>query len=87
MNWKDPATGQSGLDCTLALIARQLQTDDEPGSLYIGNLIINLMSHAGDALLPVLPELLQAMVTRMTSAKTSTFLQVMFAYSRYMTSC
>lgn len=75
-DWRDPATGRSGLECTLQLIAKQLETDDEAGSLYIGNLIINLMSHAGDALLPVLPQLLQAMTTRMTTARTSTFMQV-----------
>ncbi|KAJ3527044.1 hypothetical protein NM688_g8180 [Phlebia brevispora] len=79
LQWKDPATGQSGLDCTLTLVAKQLQTDDEPGSLYIGNLIINLMTHAGDALLPVLPQLLQAMTTRMLTAKTSTFMQSLIA--------
>ena len=79
LQWTNPTTGQTGLECTLQLIAKQLQTDDEPGSLYIGNLIINLMNHAGDAVLPVLPELLQAMATRMTTAKTSTFMQSLIA--------
>ena len=53
-----------------------LESQDESGGLQIGDLIIHLFRRAGEAVLPVLPQLLQAMVARMTSAKTSTFLQV-----------
>ncbi|KAL7284955.1 hypothetical protein ACG7TL_000044 [Trametes sanguinea] len=73
--WSDPATGQSGLDLILEVIAKQLQSDDESGGLVIGDLIIHLLRRAGDAVLPVLPQLLQAMITRMRTAKTATFLQ------------
>jgi len=52
-----------------------LQNEDESGGLVIGDLIIHLLRRAGESILPVLPELLQAMVGRMTSAKTATFLQ------------
>ncbi|THG95659.1 hypothetical protein EW026_g6034 [Hermanssonia centrifuga] len=45
------------------------------GLLFIGDLIIQIIRNAGDAILPILPELLQAMVRRMTSAKTATFVQ------------
>ncbi len=76
MEWRDPSTGGSGLDCTLQLIATLLETKDESGSLFIGDLIIQIIRNAGDAILPILPELLQAMVRRMTSAKTATFVQV-----------
>ena len=74
--WSDPATGQSGLDGVLQVIAKQLQGEDESGSLFIGDLIIHLLRRAGEAILPVLPQLLEAMVRRMRSAKTATFLQV-----------
>lgn len=60
----------------MAIVARLLQNQDESGGLVIGDLIIHLLRRAGEAILPVLPELLQAMVNRMTTAKTATFLQV-----------
>lgn len=60
----------------LAVIAQQLQSEDESGGLVIGDLIIHLLRRAGDAIVPVLPQLLQAMVGRMTTAKTATFVQV-----------
>ena len=55
-----------------------LQSRDESGGLQIGDLIIHLLRRAGEAVLPVLPQLLQAMVSRMRTAKTATFLQVRF---------
>ncbi|KAH7924492.1 ARM repeat-containing protein [Leucogyrophana mollusca] len=74
LSWSDP-NGQSGLDHTLKVVAKLLQNEDESGGLVIGDLIIHLLRRAGDSVLPVLPELLHAMVSRMTSAKTATFLQ------------
>ncbi|TRM70438.1 armadillo-type protein [Schizophyllum amplum] len=71
--WSDGSRG--GLEHVLALIARVLQSEDESGGLFIGDLIIHLLRNAGDTVLPVLPELLQAMVNRMLTAKTATFLQ------------
>ena len=59
----------------MELIAWQLQTDDESGSLFIGDLIIHLMRRAGESILPILQQLLEAMATRMTTAKTATFIQ------------
>lgn len=52
------------------------QDDAESGGLVIGDLIIHLFRRAGDAVLSVLPQLLNAMVTRMPTAKTAQFLQV-----------
>jgi len=75
LSWSD-ANSQSGLDNVLKLVAKLLQNEDESGGLVIGDLIIHLLRRAGESVLPVLPELLQAMVGRMTSAKTATFLQV-----------
>lgn len=64
------------MDCVLSLIAKSLESQDESGGLVIGDLIIHLLRRAGESVLPVLPQLLQAMVGRMTTAKTATFLQV-----------
>ncbi|KAF8215831.1 ARM repeat-containing protein [Mycena galopus ATCC 62051] len=71
--WSD--SGRNGLDCVLSLIAKSLESQDESGGLVIGDLIIHLLRRAGESVLPVLPQLLQAMVGRMTTAKTATFLQ------------
>ena len=68
--------GQNGLAHVLAVIARLLQNQDESGGLVIGDLIIHVLRRAGDAVLPVLPELLRAMLARMRNAETATFLQV-----------
>jgi len=64
------------LEWVLSLIAQILQSQDESGGLQIGDLIIHLLRQAGEGVLPVLPQLLQAMASRMTTAKTATFLQV-----------
>ncbi|KAF7974899.1 hypothetical protein HWV62_11051 [Athelia sp. TMB] len=74
LSWTD-ATGQTGLENVLAVVARLLQNEDESGGLVIGDLIIHLLRRAGESVLPVLPDLLNAMIGRMTSAKTATFLQ------------
>ncbi|TFK42052.1 armadillo-type protein [Crucibulum laeve] len=74
LSWSD-ASGRSGLDYVLSLVAKTLEHQDESGGLVIGDLIIHLFRRAGEAVLPVLPQLLQAMVARMTAAKTATFLQ------------
>ncbi|KAG6857312.1 hypothetical protein H0H87_006505 [Tephrocybe sp. NHM501043] len=74
LSWSD-GNGRTGLEYTLILIAKVLESDDESGGLAIGDLIIHLLRKAGEAVLPVLPQLLQAMVGRMRSAKTATFLQ------------
>lgn len=75
LSWKDE-DGRNGLEYVLSLVAQILQSQDESGGLQIGDLIIHLLRRAGEAVLPVLPQLLQAMVSRMSNAKTATFLQV-----------
>lgn len=76
MTWTDTSTNQSGLASILGFVARLLQSQEESGGLFVGDLIIHLIRRAGEAVLPVLPELLQAMLLRMKTAKTATFIQV-----------
>ncbi|KAG7100000.1 hypothetical protein E1B28_001788 [Marasmius oreades] len=73
LNWRD--SSQSGLDYVLRLVAKILKGEDESAGLTIGELIIHLLRRAGESVLPVLPELLHAMVSRMQTAKTATFIQ------------
>ncbi|KZT02228.1 ARM repeat-containing protein [Laetiporus sulphureus 93-53] len=84
--WTDPTSGQSGLECVLAVLAQQLKSNDESGGLVVGDLIIHLFRRAGESVLPVLPDLLKAMLARMTQAKTASFIQslvIPFAFLIY----
>jgi hypothetical protein len=74
--WHDN-TDRTGLQVLLSFVARLLSPDEnEASGLLIGDLIIHLLRNAGDAVLPVLPDLLRAMVLRLTTADTATFTQV-----------
>ncbi|KAF8498357.1 ARM repeat-containing protein [Gautieria morchelliformis] len=73
--WSD-GIGQTGLSNVLNLIARLLSpSESESGGLVIGDLIIHILRNTGDAVLPVLPDLMKAMANRMASAKTIGLLQ------------
>ena len=65
------------------VIAKLLENEDESGGLVIGDLIIHLLRGASSSVVGVLPELLQAMIRRMLTAKKATFIQslvIPFAY-------
>ncbi|KAI5119706.1 hypothetical protein M0805_001421 [Coniferiporia weirii] len=74
LGWRD-VSGQSGVDKVLTVIAKLLDNEDESGGLVIGDLIIHLLRRASTAVVAVLPGLLQAMVRRMLTARTATFVQ------------
>ncbi|KIJ34652.1 hypothetical protein M422DRAFT_76407 [Sphaerobolus stellatus SS14] len=75
LSWTDEQ-GQPGLGKVLELIGKLLSpSDSESGGLVVGDLIIHLLRNAGDAVLPVLPDLIRAMTTRMTTARTGSLLQ------------
>ncbi|KAF9516008.1 hypothetical protein BS47DRAFT_1371853 [Hydnum rufescens UP504] len=79
LSWNDRA-GRSGLDNVLAFVARLLSpTENEASGLLVGDLIIHLLRNTGEAILPILPQLLQTMVNRIPTAKTATFLQSLTA--------
>ena len=75
LSWKGESN-VSGAEAVLRIIARILRNEDEAGGLVIGDLIISLLRRAGDSVVPVLPDLLRAMLSCITKAKTATFLQV-----------
>jgi hypothetical protein len=56
---------------------------NESGGLFVGDLTLHLIRRTGAAILPVLPNLLRAFLTRLASAVTMTFTQSLvlpFAY-------
>ena len=79
LSWHDEQ-GRSGVDNVMVIIARLLSNQDESGGLVIGDLIIHLLRRASSAVISVLPDLLQAMIRRMVTAKTATFVQVCTDY-------
>ncbi|GAA5855822.1 hypothetical protein JCM8547_000374 [Rhodosporidiobolus lusitaniae] len=83
LNWRSPS-GQSGLELVLAQVAKLLQpSESEAGGLFVGDLVIHLVRKAGASIGPVLPDLLQAFVTRLATAQTAMFSQSLilpFAY-------
>lgn len=71
------ALGQPGMELILGQVAKLLEpSESEAGGLFVGDLVIHLIRKAGNALGPVLPDLLKAFVTRLATAETSTFSQV-----------
>lgn len=80
------ADGRGGLDRVLGLVAKLLQSQEEAGGLAIGDLIIHLFRRTGEAVLPVLPQLLEAMLKAMTTAKTASYTQVNTVWLRH-TAC
>ncbi|GAA5921433.1 hypothetical protein JCM3775_003046 [Rhodotorula graminis] len=83
LNWRS-SSGQSGLELVLAQVAKLLQpSENESAGLFVGDLVIHLVRKAGSSIGPVLPDLLQAFVTRLATAQTAMFTQSLvlpFAY-------
>lgn len=83
IQWHD-ADGTNGIARIFGLLGRFLApTFSESGGLFVGDLVMHLFRKAGSAIAPVLGDLLQAMVNRLATAQTESFIQSMiipFAY-------
>lgn len=65
------------MDTILQLLAKYLSPESpETGGIYVGDLIIHLLRKASSAVGPILPHLLQALVTRLASARLQSFMEV-----------
>ncbi|KAJ3327723.1 Importin 9 [Blyttiomyces sp. JEL0837] len=68
--WSDGT--KTGLNYILDIIARLLADDaDESGSMFVGSLITALIQKGGDALGPIIPQILAAIVRRLNHVKIS----------------
>ena len=65
-------------------IAGLLQSKDVSGGLVIGEFIIHLFQRAGESVLPVLPDLLQAMLVHIKAMHAATFLQNLITSSTFL---
>lgn len=76
LSWTD-SQNQTGLTNVLSVIGRVLTpSKQDTGGLVVGDLIIHLLRNSGDSIIPSLPDLIRALVNRMTTAKTVTLSQV-----------
>ncbi|CDZ96419.1 Predicted importin 9 [Phaffia rhodozyma] len=81
----DPSTGQTGLDSTFAVIARLLRPgESESKGLFLGDLLVHLFRNAGQAVGPVLPDLVRAIVERLQTAVYATFQQSLIIPLAYL---
>lgn len=82
LKWTDG--NGNGLDYIVKFIAKLLDPLlPESSSIFVGDLIVQLVRKANNHMLPVLPQLLTAIVHRLTSAKIPSFIQsliTVFAY-------
>ncbi|ADV21465.1 hypothetical protein I305_03520 [Cryptococcus gattii E566] len=76
--------GNNGIASIFGLLGRFLApTFSESGGIFVGELIMHLFRKAGEAIGPVLPDLLRAVVTRLATATMPSFIQTLvlpFAY-------
>lgn len=73
--------GNNGIASIFGLLGRFLApTFSESGGIFVGELIMHLFRKAGDAIGPVLPDLLRAVVTRLATATMPSFIQVYFSF-------
>lgn len=73
--------GNNGIASIFGLLGRFLApTFSESGGIFVGELIMHLFRKAGEAIGPVLPDLLRAVVTRLATATMPSFTQVCFPF-------
>ncbi|KAK0554348.1 hypothetical protein OC845_000795 [Tilletia horrida] len=82
--WTSPDGNTNAINAILSVVARVLSpAEAEAGGLAVGDLLIALLRKAGNAVVPALPDLLQALVRRLVDAQTASFSQSLilpFAY-------
>ena len=76
IQWNDGA-GKSGLDYVIHFVARLLEPKNSASeSLFVGDLIVNLIKKTGNNIASVLPELLNAVLIRLQNTDYQPFVQV-----------
>jgi len=75
VQWRDQS-GKSGLQYVVEFVANLLTPDhSESEALFVGDLIVKLIQKAGNDIGPVLPDLLNVIISRLTVSKTPSFIQ------------
>ncbi|KAM3584016.1 hypothetical protein VKS41_003985 [Umbelopsis sp. WA50703] len=77
IQWRDQS-GKTGLQYVVEFVANLLQPDhSESEAMFVGDLIVKLIQKAGNDIGPVLPDLLNVIIVRLTTAKIPSFIQSM----------
>ena len=67
----------NGLDYIVKFIAKLLEpSQPESSAIFVGDLIVQMVRRADSHMVPVLPQLLTAIIHRLSSAKMPSFIQV-----------
>ena len=75
MRWHDPS-GKSGLEYIIHFIAKLLDpTCPDSDALFVGDLIVTLIQKVGNGIVPVLPDLLTAVLERLMNTEHQLFIQ------------
>lgn len=74
---RQDASGRSGLDAILAVLARLIDPSfSESAGLCVGDLVLHLLRNAGQHLTKTVPSLLDALARRIAVAQSTIFTQV-----------
>jgi hypothetical protein len=77
INNRQDASGRSGLDAILAVLARLIDPSfSESAGLCVGDLVLHLLRNAGQHLTKTVPSLLDALARRIAVAQSTIFTQV-----------
>ncbi|KAI8066912.1 armadillo-type protein [Gongronella butleri] len=75
VQWRDQS-GKSGLDYAIHFVAKLLAPSaSDSDALFVGDLIVTMIQKVGNAIAPVLPELLNAVLVRLESTTSQPFIQ------------
>ena len=76
----------NGLDYIVKFIAKLLEpSQPESSAIFVGDLIVQLVRRAGSHMVHVLPQLLTAIIYRLSSAKMPSFIQVDYINTKSQT--
>lgn len=84
--WHESGSNTSAVEAMLQIIARLLNPSEssESGGLAVGELVVAILRNASDHIGPILPELLKAMVQRLATAETTSFVQSLILPIAYL---
>lgn len=75
LSWSDG--NGNGVDYIVKFIAKLLEPSlPESSAIFVGDLIVQLVRRASSNMMPVLPQLLTAIIHRLSHAKMPSFIQV-----------
>ncbi|CAO1633788.1 unnamed protein product [Sympodiomycopsis kandeliae] len=86
--WRDPkgGSGSGALESFLKIISKLLSSPSESGGIRLGDFIISLLRKLSSSIIDmgILPQLISAMIQRLSTAETSSFIQSLILPIAYL---